>query len=202
MEWQRTRFSSPRWCKIEWRANHKSLFTAFIHKQTNISKRRDDSGNSKTPISDLNTSSKPKIKSMNLFSFIRLFLLMALSSMTMLESKVYESVKRVPAFGECRTIKYDYTIKVDGCLPKTIKMKMCGGGCSSRISPHGSYCSRCYPSSIRNATTTLECPFSEDGELVKTVTYLKLKKCNCRKVECVKWKPEERLGFARIKFMV
>lgn len=122
---------------------------------------------------------------------------------SVLEAKVYESVKRAPLYGQCRTIKYDYTIRIPGCLPKTIKMRMCGGGCSSRISPHDSFCSRCYPSSMRNATTIVQCPFSgDDGKATKTVTYLRLRKCNCRQVECVKWTPEEQFGFTRIKFSV
>lgn len=137
---------------------------------------------------------------MNLLSFTILAFYV-----TVLETKVYESVKRMPAAGQCRTIKYDYTVQIPGCIPKTIKMKMCGGGCPSQMSPHGEYfCSRCYPSSIRNGTTTLQCPFSKDSDKnpTRTVTYLKLKKCNCRKTECAKWKPEERFGFTRIKFIV
>jgi len=135
-------------------------------------------------------------------SFIRtitLFLTIKMIYITGVDGKVYETVKRTTNEGKCRTIKYEYTIKLPGCLPKVVKMRMCGGGCNSRITDQVTQCSRCYPDTVKEATTVIQCPFSTDGKATQVVKYLKLRNCQCRKIECKKWRPHERLGFTRVK---
>lgn len=113
------------------------------------------------------------------------------------ESKVYKTIhKRTTQAGQCRTVKYEHTIEIPGCIPKRVKMRMCAGACDSRITGQRTECSRCYPESMKEATAILEC---KNGER-KKVKYLRLRNCKCRKLECKKWKPEERVGFTRIKF--
>eukprot|EP00111_Clytia_hemisphaerica_P006062 TCONS_00017559-protein len=121
------------------------------------------------------------------------FLLITILSFHLGEPKIYETVKRTTQKGKCRTMKYEYTIRIEGCIPKTIKMKMCGGACESRVTGQSTSCSRCYPNSMREAETWLTC---ENGKKQK-VKYLKLKNCHCQKMECKRWKPEDRLGFTR-----
>ena len=115
------------------------------------------------------------------------------------DGEVYETVRRTTNQGKCRTIKYEYKIELPGCLPKVVNMRMCGGGCDSRITDQRTECSRCYPGSVKEATTVVHCPFNTDGKATKVVKYLKIRNCNCRKIGCKQWKPEERLGFTRIK---
>ena len=114
------------------------------------------------------------------------------------ESKIYETVRRTTQTGQCRTIKYEQTVNIPGCVPKKIKMRMCGGACDSRITGQSTECSRCYPNTMKEAIAVLDC---ENGKKQK-VKYLKLRNCQCRKVECKRWRPEERMGFTRIKFYI
>lgn len=102
----------------------------------------------------------------------------------------------------CTTASYDHTIRIKNCQPKVIRVKLCEGTCSSRTSPTGNnFCSRCYPSHQKNVTVAVICPKNPTGK-IKIVSYLKVKRCRCRKVSCPKWEAKKRNDALRGNFQL
>lgn len=89
--------------------------------------------------------------------------------------------------GWCKTLPFKQTIKVDGCLPVTVKNNYCYGQCNSLYIPsHESplplfnTCASCLPQRTFTKTVTLRCPSLSVKFRKHKYTYSK--RCRCSSV--------------------
>ena len=90
--------------------------------------------------------------------------------------------------GWCKTLSFRQTIKVDGCLPVTVKNNYCYGQCNSLYIPsHESpqplfnTCESCLPQRTFTKTVTLRCPSLPVKFRKHKYTYSK--RCRCSSVK-------------------